>query len=314
MFLLLALLISSPFAHGWCVNSPQQLPNCADLTSSSTVGCYAYSQCAVSMGDTFTGTISTTQDDSFSAFLMSASDFAAYQAGNPFSCYSGFGSCENGTPSPGTSSKSISGSWTAASTNYLVIECDNLALSCQLEYNFNLKASGGSTPTSPATSAPVVLPTSPPAPAPGAVSWGGRYEVQAGCDQSTCCCLTGTVFVTQNGVTLGFSGGLAGQCGGTSTFSGASTLTALSSNVASFSVLGDNFTATRSGNIVSVVNQQSPKCSGTATCTAGACLSTTLTSSSSSSSSSSSATSSEAIHVTLTLPFIMLSLVLCYLV
>ena len=44
----------------------------------------------------------------------------------------------------------ITGTWTASSTYYLVIECDNAVVSCQLTYNFKLNvASSTSAPTSP---------------------------------------------------------------------------------------------------------------------------------------------------------------------
>ena len=46
LFLLAALLAS--LVHGWCINSPRQLVDCTDFASSSTVGCYAYSQSAES--------------------------------------------------------------------------------------------------------------------------------------------------------------------------------------------------------------------------------------------------------------------------
>lgn len=280
MLLLFALaLILSPLAHGWCINSPRQLVNCADSTSSSTVGCYAYSQCAATQGNTFTGSISTMNGDTFSAFLVDAANFANYQAGTSFTCFSGFGSCVSGAPTPGTSAVSISGSWTASSTYYLVIECDNSVVSCQLAYNFDLNvASSTSAPTSSPTSPPPAT-TAAPAPAPGDVTWAGSYAVQSGCDQATCCCLTGTVVVTQSGLSVAFSGAVVGQCGGSSTFAGSSTLSALSSSTASFTFLGEQFIATRSGNTVNVANQQAPQCSGSATCTSGACFSSTTTTS-----------------------------------
>ena len=82
----------------------------------------------------------------------------------------------------------------------------------------------------------------------------------------------GTVVVTQSGLSVAFSGAVIGQCGGSSTFAGSATLSALSSNTASFTFLGEQFTVTRSGNTVSVTNLQATQCSGSATCTGGACF------------------------------------------
>lgn len=112
-------------------------------------------------------------------------------------------------------------------------------------------------------------------PPPAPVAWAGTYAVQSGgCSTTSCCCLTGTVTVTQSGLSVTFSGPVVGQCGSSTSYSGSATLSSASSTTASFALLGQQFTATRSGNTVSVQNIAFPQCSGSATCTGGACLST----------------------------------------
>ncbi len=84
-----AFLLMSAYlvpAAAWCINSPDQRPVCSDFMTSGTVGCYAYSSCAATNGQSFSGSFSTVQSDSYSVFLLDNTNFLAYQAGTTYSC------------------------------------------------------------------------------------------------------------------------------------------------------------------------------------------------------------------------------------
>lgn len=110
------------------------------------------------------------------------------------------------------------------------------------------------------------------------VAWAGKYKVQSGCSTTSCCCLAGTVTVTQSDLSVSFSGSVTGQCDGSTSYSGSATLSSASATTASFTLLGQQFTATRSGDMISVENIAYPQCSGSAVCTGGACSSSSSSS------------------------------------
>jgi hypothetical protein len=103
-------------------------------------------------------------------------------------------------------------------------------------------------------------------PASSSSSWAGTYRVTSSCTTS-CCCLTGTVPVIQSGTTVSVTSSLIGACGsaatGSQTFSIA--LSSSTSKTASFTFLGQSFSATISGNALTLTNIDFPQCSGTAT-------------------------------------------------
>jgi hypothetical protein len=103
-------------------------------------------------------------------------------------------------------------------------------------------------------------------------TWSGTYSIQPGCSQSSCCCLSGSAVVTQSGTSLSIVSPVAGQCGTTTSITATATLSSFSSTTASFTLLGQSFIATRSGDSVIVDNISAPSCSGTAICSGGACL------------------------------------------
>lgn len=119
------------------------------------------------------------------------------------------------------------------------------------------------------------LPTTlPPAPTPiPTVAWGGSYHVDGGCDKDDCCCLSGTVGVTQSLLSLTFDASLAGQCDGVTTETGYATLASLSSTSVSFSLYDQQFTATKDGETITMENLDYPQCSGKGKCVSGACYS-----------------------------------------
>lgn len=123
------------------------------------------------------------------------------------------------------------------------------------------------------SSLPTTLPPAPsPTPIPS-VAWGGSYHVDGGCDKDDCCCLSGTVGVTQSLLSLTFDASLAGQCDGVTTETGYATLDSLSSPSVSFSLYGQQFTATKDGEKIVMQNLDYPQCSGSGKCVSGACYS-----------------------------------------
>jgi hypothetical protein len=119
-----------------------------------------------------------------------------------------------------------------------------------------------------------------PTPAPSSVAWAGEYLVGAGCSTSTCCCLTGTISVTQSGTLINISGGVTGQCGGVTAWTPSFTLSSTSAATVDFSYLGNSYRATKTGRVVSVTNLSATQCSGTATCQSGPCANSSNASSS----------------------------------
>ena len=102
--------------------------------------------------------------------------------------------------------------------------------------------------------------------------------------------------VTQSGLSVTFSEPVKGQCGDSTSVTGSAILSSLSSSTVLFTLLGQQFVATRSDNTVSVANQQFPQCSGSAICTGGACLS-----------SSSSTATSPSLQVSVMLSFFLVA-------
>lgn len=101
---------------------------------------------------------------------------------------------------------------------------------------------------------------------PSSTSWAGTYQVNTGCSQTSCCCLTGQISVTQAGTTISVQSPISGQCGtNTSPTSFSFALDSSSATSASGTVLGQSFTFTKSGNVVTATNNDFPSCSGSAT-------------------------------------------------
>lgn len=135
------------------------------------------------------------------------------------------------------------------------------------------------TPPSSVITTGATLPPAP-APAPAPTLWAGSYSVNSGCDTITCCCLTGTVQVTQNNLYVTIYGPLIGSCGGATQFSGFITLTTIYDSTVTFTVDGEDYSATRSNGFITVNNLNAPQCSGSATCINGPCYSGSSSSSS----------------------------------
>jgi hypothetical protein len=126
-------------------------------------------------------------------------------------------------------------------------------------------------------------------------SWTGTYQTNPGCNPGACCCLSGQVVVTQSGTTVSVQSPIAGQCG---TFSSPTSfsfvLSSSTATTASATVLGQAFTFTKSGNVVTATNLDAPGCSGSATL--GTTTTTTTTRSSSTTMSPSSGSATPCFH------------------
>lgn len=102
----------------------------------------------------------------------------------------------------------------------------------------------------------------------GSVStpWAGLYIADNECDQTQCCCLSGKLCVSQEGVQITVSGGTAGQCGGTVSWLCSATLNLPTDTTVSFDCAGNSYTATLDAGVsIYVQNNNNGACSGTGT-------------------------------------------------
>jgi hypothetical protein len=76
----------------------------------------------------------------------------------------------------------------------------------------------------------------------GGVNWAGTYQVQGGCDTSSCCCPTGTLNIAQSGLLISVSTSVVGNCFA-STWNFRFNLTSEIDNTASFSYGGVDYQA-----------------------------------------------------------------------
>lgn len=154
--------------------------------------------------------------------------------------------------------------------NFLTGNCDITLSSPSYVCSIFQSLDAPSTLTTTATSASTTTPatTSTTSTSLPSSSWAGTYTVDAQCSRSSCCCLTGTLTVTQSGTLIGVTGPISGQCGSTASPVGFSfVLSSQSANSATFTALGNSYTATRNGNVIQVTNNDFPQCSGSATLT-----------------------------------------------
>lgn len=122
------------------------------------------------------------------------------------------------------------------------------------------------TTTTTKTNTPTLAPSS---------KWSGSYQVTTTCATADCCCLIGTVKVLQSGSTISATGSLTGSCGTTATgtpITFSFNLLSSTASTASFTFLGQPFTATLSGDQLALTNVNFPKCSGSAVRSALAAL------------------------------------------
>lgn len=115
------------------------------------------------------------------------------------------------------------------------------------------------------TTATTTTQTTAAATVPAASGWNGNYRVTSTCNSANCCCFTGVVGVAQTGTTVRVNGALTGSCGANASPATISiTLSSSSSASASFTFLSQPFTATLTGNTITLTNVNFPQCSGTA--------------------------------------------------
>lgn len=95
-----------------------------------------------------------------------------------------------------------------------------------------------------------------------AASWTGNWKVQGGCDQTQCCCLSGTFTVASqnNGAQLTATSPVAGQCGTATTTS--FTFDTPTTNSFTATIGGQSHTLTVNGNTITDANAQAPACGG----------------------------------------------------
>lgn len=94
----------------------------------------------------------------------------------------------------------------------------------------------------------------------------GEYRVESGCDRDSCCCLTGIVSVQQIGQTVLVSSDVEPEeeCGTDGPVTIQITLQSANSTEATFTLRGQDYRVTKTGDEVVVANLDSPQCSGTA--------------------------------------------------
>jgi hypothetical protein len=161
----------------------------------------------------------------------------------------------------------------SGSVSSIRISCKNSAFNCDFTSSSLLQVaacnaitttSTTTTSTTRATSASSSSSTSSTTSAPSV--WAGTYQINPGCNLGACCCLSGQVVVTQSGTTVSVQSPIAGQCGTlTSPTSFSFVLSSSTATTASATVLGQAFTFTKSGNVVTATNLAAPGCSGSAT-------------------------------------------------
>ena len=100
----------------------------------------------------------------------------------------------------------------------------------------------------------------------GAPSWIGTYCAGTECSQTSCCCMTGDITVSESGSNAIVTSSVTGQCGSTTQ----TTLTAPYPTSNSFTTTlpgGDQatFTLSSDGNTITEVDSSAPQCGGTAT-------------------------------------------------
>lgn len=105
------------------------------------------------------------------------------------------------------------------------------------------------------------IPTS----SPTTINWSGIYQIDSGCDQTLCCCLSGQIVIVQSGNYIAITGPLVGTCNGLTSANIAFTLMSPTDTSASFMFGGDSYNATQLGPVIDVVNENVPQCSGSAT-------------------------------------------------
>ncbi len=101
--------------------------------------------------------------------------------------------------------------------------------------------------------------------------WSGVYSISTSCNPSTCCCLQGTFAASQFGSEVNTVLGLKGMCSGSTS---APTRWAISTSdparTATFSFLGQQYTVTKTGTSLSIVNTNTLGCStASALCSTG---------------------------------------------
>ena len=112
------------------------------------------------------------------------------------------------------------------------------------------------------------------APSSGSTVWSGTYQVNAGCNTASCCCLTGAFTLVQTGTQVSaVNVPVTGQCGAVTSTTLSATLSSPTATTFSTTLGGQSVTVTKNGNSVTLTNNAASQCSGTATCTTGDCRS-----------------------------------------
>lgn len=106
--------------------------------------------------------------------------------------------------------------------------------------------------------------------------WAGTYTVDAGCDQATCCCATGSIVATASDCSLTFTGSqattnptLSDACDATFSWSANSCDDTVT--VKRAAALGDVTLSKPALDSLSITDSKSAACSQTASCASGAC-------------------------------------------
>ncbi|KAG2387188.1 hypothetical protein C9374_001520 [Naegleria lovaniensis] len=95
--------------------------------------------------------------------------------------------------------------------------------------------------------------------------WVGQWNVQSGCDVSTCCCLDGQVIVTREGLNLvKIQSNMKGAC---QTSFVTLYIGGINSDTSLSAIIGTSYTIKRIGNTIQVNNVLYNRCSGSAVCT-----------------------------------------------
>jgi hypothetical protein len=108
----------------------------------------------------------------------------------------------------------------------------------------------------------------------GSTIWSGTYRIEAGCNQASCCCLSGSFSVSQTGTTVSATSvPVSGVCGGATTTSFSMNLGSATSASGSTTLGGQTVNIAKNGVSVTLTNTAASQCSGSAICTSGDCLS-----------------------------------------
>jgi len=109
------------------------------------------------------------------------------------------------------------------------------------------------------------------------VEWEGVYDASNSlCDQSACCCVTGTVNVIQDGLRLTGDAEVSGVCQGQTMIGFQTTLSSYTTTQFDVTVMDNHLRITKTKDGITIINEDYLSCSGSAVCVSGPACETQL--------------------------------------